>query len=130
VASRPSRCGPSSTGRWQPGANSYLGLLELDRPRADFEEILGARADLVPAEYLKVGLNLWRLGKIDNYKAERWKQPRPQLIEDLYVNRFGRERPGVVASLEERAQEASRAKTGRKKRRAAARAQATGHGSL
>ena len=73
----------------------------------------------------ELALNPRKLGKIDNHKAEPWKQPLPQFIEDLYVKRFGRELPEVVTSLEERARQQAQAKADRRKRRATAQAQAT-----
>ena len=42
----------------------------------------------------ELGLNPRRLGKIANHRQEPWKAPLPQFIEDLYLKRFGRERPG------------------------------------
>ena len=45
-------------------------------------------------------LNPKRLGKIANHRQEPWKAPLPQFIEHLYVERFGRERPDVVLSIE------------------------------
>ncbi|HVP66803.1 MAG TPA: hypothetical protein VMT17_06020 [Anaeromyxobacteraceae bacterium] len=44
-----------------------------------------------------------RLGTLDNHDQELWKAPLPQFIEHLYLRRFGRERPEVVMSIEERA---------------------------
>ena len=59
----------------------------------------------------ELGMNPRKLGKLDNHDQERWKAPLPQFIEHLYVRRFGRERPEVVSSIEERArmEEAKRA---------------------
>lgn len=51
----------------------------------------------------ELGLNPRKLGKIDNHEQELWKLPMPQFIEHLYFKRFGRERPEVVISVEERA---------------------------
>src|ERR1022692_1794535 len=41
----------------------------------------------------ELGLNPRKLGKIDNHRQEPWKAPLPQFIENLYLKRFGRERP-------------------------------------
>ena len=49
----------------------------------------------------ELGLNPTKLGKIDNSRQERWKQPLPQFIEHLYARRFGRTRPENVVSIEE-----------------------------
>jgi hypothetical protein len=59
----------------------------------------------------ELGMNPKNLGKLDNHDQEPWKLPFPQFIEHLYLKRFGRERPDVVLSIEERArmQEARRA---------------------
>ena len=50
----------------------------------------------------ELGLNPRKLGKLDNHHQEPWKAPLPQFIERLYFKNFGRERPEVVMSLEER----------------------------
>ncbi len=57
----------------------------------------------------ELGMNPKNLGKLDNHDQEPWKAPLPQFIEHLYFKRFGRERPEVVMSVEERAR-AQRAK--------------------
>jgi hypothetical protein len=59
----------------------------------------------------ELGMNPRKLGKLDNHNQEHWKMPLPQFIEHLYLDRFGKERPEVVRSIEERArvQEAKRA---------------------
>ena len=64
----------------------------------------------------ELGMNPKKLGKIDNHDQEPWKAPLPQFIEHLYEKRFGRERPEVVMSVEERARakdanKAARART-------------------
>ena len=48
-------------------------------------------------------MNPMKLGKLDNHDQEPWKVPLPQFIERLYVRNFGRARPEVVMSVEERA---------------------------
>jgi hypothetical protein len=47
-------------------------------------------------------LNPTKLGKMDNHDQESWKMPLPLYIEHLYRRRFGKERPDVVLSIEER----------------------------
>jgi len=49
----------------------------------------------------ELGMNPKKLGSIDNHDQEPWKQPLPQFIEDLYLRRFGRERPDRVVRIEE-----------------------------
>lgn len=51
----------------------------------------------------ELGLNPKKLGKIDNHRQEPWKAPLPEFIERLYLRRFGKRRPDVVVSIEERA---------------------------
>jgi hypothetical protein len=51
----------------------------------------------------ELGMNPKKLGKLDNHHQEPWKAPLPEFIEHLYVKRFGRGRPEVVKSVEERA---------------------------
>ena len=64
-------------------------------------------------------MNPKKLGKLDNHHQEPWKAPLPQFIEHLYFKRFGRDRPEVVMSVEERARakEAKRAERKEAKRR-------------
>jgi hypothetical protein len=59
----------------------------------------------------ELGMNPRTLGKLDNHHQEPWKTPLPQFIENLYFKRLGRERPEIVASIEEwaRAQQAKKA---------------------
>jgi hypothetical protein len=51
----------------------------------------------------ELGLNPKKLGGIDNHHQEPWKVPLQQFIEQLYLERFGRDRPEHVVSLEEHA---------------------------
>ncbi|MCB9882690.1 MAG: hypothetical protein H6834_12945 [Planctomycetes bacterium] len=51
----------------------------------------------------ELGMNPRKLGKLNNHDQEPWKMPLREYIEDLYVKRFGKERPGVVCSDEENA---------------------------
>jgi hypothetical protein len=51
----------------------------------------------------ELGMNPRKLGKVDNHDQERWKEPLPQFIERLYVKSFGRERPDMIISIEDRA---------------------------
>ncbi len=52
----------------------------------------------------ELGMKPTSLGKLDNHRQERWKLPLPQFIEgELYLKRFGSERPSAVLSIEERA---------------------------
>lgn len=51
----------------------------------------------------ELGMNPTKLGSLDNHRQQSWKQPLPQFLESLYEKRFGRARPEVVVSLEERA---------------------------
>jgi hypothetical protein len=62
----------------------------------------------------ELGMNPRKLGKLDNHDQEPWKVPLPQFIEHLYVQRFGRERPLAVTSVEERSR-AQHAKKGARK---------------
>lgn len=51
----------------------------------------------------ELGMNPKTLGKLDNAGQEPWKLPLPAFIESLYQKRFGKNRPDVVHSVEERA---------------------------
>ena len=46
-------------------------------------------------------MNPQKFGKIANEKQEPWKKPLPAFIEDIYLKRFGRDRPADVKSIEE-----------------------------
>ena len=50
----------------------------------------------------ELGMNAKKLGKLDNRDQEPWKMPLGQYIEHLYFKRFGRERPDLVLSIEEK----------------------------
>ncbi|OGF04730.1 MAG: hypothetical protein A2W00_09555 [Candidatus Eisenbacteria bacterium RBG_16_71_46] len=50
----------------------------------------------------ELGMNPKSLGKLDNHRQEPWKLPLHAFIEELYAKRFGKRRPDVVASIEER----------------------------
>lgn len=50
----------------------------------------------------ELGMNPKKLGKKDNHRQEPWKMPLKQYIGYLYFKRFGKERPDVVLSIEEK----------------------------
>ena len=50
----------------------------------------------------ELGMNPKKLGKLDNHDQEPWKIPLRQYIEHLYFKRFGKERPDLVLSIEEK----------------------------
>jgi hypothetical protein len=50
----------------------------------------------------ELGMNPKKLGKLDNHDQEPWKMPLRQYIEHLYFKRFGKERPDLVLSIEEK----------------------------
>ncbi len=73
----------------------------------------------------ELGMNPRKLGKLDNHDQEPWKAPLPRFIEHLYFRNFGRERPEVITSIEERAAMQHAKKAARKAaRREAERAKA------
>ena len=49
----------------------------------------------------ELGMNPKKFGKIANEKQEPWKKPLSAFIEDIYLKRFGRDRPAGVKSIEE-----------------------------
>ena len=49
----------------------------------------------------ELGMNPKKFGKIANEKQEPWKKPLLLFIEDIYLKRFGRDRPSDVKSIEE-----------------------------
>ncbi len=62
----------------------------------------------------ELGMNPRKLGKLDNHHQEPWKLLLPEFIEALYFKRFGKERPDVVLSIEERARIQQAKKAARK----------------
>ena len=50
----------------------------------------------------ELGMNLRKLGKLDNRDQEPWKMPLGQYIEHLYFKRFGKKQTDVVLSIEEK----------------------------
>ena len=50
----------------------------------------------------ELGMNPDQLGKIDNHRQEPWKMPLRQFIQHVYFKTFGKERPDVVVSIEEK----------------------------
>src|ERR1700687_1231950 len=71
----------------------------------------------------ELGMNPKKLGKLDNHDQEPWKLPLSQFIERLYVRNFGRARPEVVMSVEERARAQKAKEAARQEARRLARAE-------
>jgi hypothetical protein len=65
----------------------------------------------------ELGMNPKKLGGMANHKQEPWKVPLPQYIEELYVKRFGKERPNNVRSIEQMVADRKRKQAERKERR-------------
>src|ERR1700751_4053707 len=51
----------------------------------------------------ELGMNPKKLGKLDNHDQEPWKLRLGEFIGKLYFQRFGKERPDAVRSIEEMA---------------------------
>ena len=49
----------------------------------------------------ELGLNPKKLGKLDNCDQEPWKLDLPDFIAKLYRQRYGKDRPDTVRSIEE-----------------------------
>jgi hypothetical protein len=81
-----------SRGRTPDGLQLWVDTRK--RHRLSHEQVQMAR---------ELGLNPRKLGKLDNHRQEPWKLPLPAFIEQLYRKRFGKDRPDVVLSLEDRA---------------------------
>ena len=50
----------------------------------------------------ELGMNPENLRKLDNHEQETWKVPLRQFIQHLYFKRFGKERPDIVQTIEEK----------------------------
>ena len=65
----------------------------------------------------ELGLNPKKLGGLANHRQERWKAPLPEFIERLYRERFGKDAPDRVLSIEERFREIQAKKAARRARK-------------
>jgi hypothetical protein len=65
----------------------------------------------------ELGMNPKKLGKLDNHKQETWKVPLPRFIEELYEKRFGKARPEVVVTMEQRMAASRKKKDERRERK-------------
>jgi hypothetical protein len=77
----------------------------------------------------ELGLNPKKFGKLANHRQEPWKLPLPDFIAKLYVKRFGKKMPDPVRTIEQMAAAEAVKKQAKKLRKAAARSNASGHGS-
>ena len=115
------------TGRTVVGAeeNDPMAKHRLSQDLQDWVEARGrhhlSHAHVQMAREL--GMNPKKLAKLDNHDQEPWKAPLPQFIEHLYLKRFGRERPDVVMSIEDRARAQHAKKAARKEAKRLAREQ-------
>ncbi len=50
----------------------------------------------------ELGMNPKKLGGLDNHDQEPWKMSLRQSIDHLYLTRFGKERPDVALSIEDK----------------------------
>lgn len=48
----------------------------------------------------ELGMNPWKLGKLNNHKQERWKLPLPLFIEECYRKQFSKEQPDDLRAIE------------------------------
>lgn len=67
----------------------------------------------------ELGLNPRKLGHLANHRQEPWKTPLSMFIEDLYLERFGRDRPEVVVRIEQQHRQKQQKKTAHPPARAA-----------
>jgi hypothetical protein len=69
----------------------------------------------------ELGMNPKKLGKLDNHQQETWKLPLPRCIEELYEKRFGKTRPDVAVTMEQRMSAFRKKKAERRERKRLAR---------
>ena len=81
------------TKKKKPSQNLQVWIDARKRHRLSHAQVQMAR---------ELGMNPKKLGKLDNHDQEPWKMPLRQYIESLYFKRFGKERPDVVLSIEEK----------------------------
>ena len=63
----------------------------------------------------ELGMNPKKLGGLDNHKQEPWKAPLPVFIQDLYFERFNRDLPEKILSIEDLVREQARKKDEKRK---------------
>jgi hypothetical protein len=63
----------------------------------------------------ELGLNPKKFGKLANHTQEPWKLPLPLYIEELYYERFNKERPDNIRSIEQIVKDKIQKKEKRKK---------------
>jgi hypothetical protein len=63
----------------------------------------------------ELGMNPKKFGKIDNHEQEPWKAPLPIFIEELYFKKFGKDRPDVILTIEDRVRLAAEKKARKRK---------------
>ena len=47
----------------------------------------------------ELGMNPKNFGSLANHKQEKWKTPLPEFIEDIYFERFKKDKPDVIKKL-------------------------------
>lgn len=62
----------------------------------------------------ELGLNPKKFGGLANHRQEPWKLPLPQYIEHLYFKHFGKQKPDIVISIEERVRQMAAKKLARR----------------
>jgi hypothetical protein len=67
----------------------------------------------------ELGMNPAKLGGLDNHRQEPWKLPLPEFIQHLYEKRFGKTRPDMVMTIEEKVRAANTKDAERKARKRA-----------
>jgi hypothetical protein len=62
----------------------------------------------------ELGLNPKKFGGLANHRQESWKLPLPHYIEKLYFKHFGKQKPDIVISIEERVRQMAAKKLARR----------------
>ena len=65
----------------------------------------------------ELGLNPKKFGKLATHDQQPWKAPLPEFIERLYFERFGKDRPDNVRSIEQLVTDKKQKAAARKARR-------------
>lgn len=47
----------------------------------------------------ELGMNPKKTGSLANHKQEKWKRPLPEFIEDIYYDRFKKEKPETITPI-------------------------------
>ena len=96
-----------------------VAVMSVIRIPADLQPWIDARkrfhlSDAQVQMARELGLNPKKFGGLANHRQESWKLPLPHYIEQLYFKHFGKQKPDIVISIEERVRQMAAKKLARR----------------